>query len=108
MPLFCIIGPDDLEVTIVAPDALQALRMHHTEALGEGSVRCRGDGLWFKRPEDQRLCAGRWVVVRQATNGSVSGNRRRGRGALTPADRSGVYDHPAVGRPGAGRRVYES
>jgi hypothetical protein len=36
MPLFSIRSPDGLDCVIVAPDALQVLRMHHTEASAVG------------------------------------------------------------------------
>jgi hypothetical protein len=72
MPLFAITGPDDVEVTIVAPTPMMALRLFHAEAFGsDRSVRLIDDQLVFRRRADQELCAGTWVVTRQAVNGTA-------------------------------------
>jgi hypothetical protein len=71
MPLYCITGPppDDVDVRIIAPDPLQALRLFHAEAFGsDRSVRLIDGALVFRNPAHQQMVAGEWTICRQSVN----------------------------------------
>jgi hypothetical protein len=69
--LYCIVDPAGVQVDgILAFNELDALRLFHNEALGEGAAAVRDGGLVFRSPLDQEVCAGRWKVCRQALNGA--------------------------------------
>jgi hypothetical protein len=66
--LYTVVGPDDIAADVLALDPLHAVMTFHAEALGQRNVHIRRGEIWFRRREDQSLCAGRWTVCQQAVN----------------------------------------
>ena len=72
--LYRIVGPDGVTIDCPGLNPAHALLVFHTEALGVKHVKMRGGQFWFRSREDQKICAGSWLIVEQGVNGAASGD----------------------------------